>query len=152
MYSFIRPLSLACYFVSLVSKNAGWEPKCLGLDWPLSEVGTRLEQQICSSPDRLIIWACFPGPETENTHIIKSHTRHLLEMAWRKVHGWITQLQLTMIISTAIQNITEKVWTDSSVSVNFHPCHHLSFSEWIKKIAPYVKSGETVYFRNHEGS
>ena len=134
-------------------KEYGLGTQILGLGWPLSEVGTRLEHmRTCSSQHNIIIWACFPGPETENTHIIKSHTRHLLEMAWRKVHGWITQLQLTMIISTAIQNITEKVWTDSSVSVNFHPCHHLSFSEWIKKIAPYVNSGETVYFRNHEGS
>ena len=40
----------------------------LGLDWPLSEVGTGLEQQICSIPHRLIIWACHPDPETENTH------------------------------------------------------------------------------------
>ena len=41
--------------------------QCLGLDWPLSEVGTGLDQQICSIPHRLIIWACLPGPETENT-------------------------------------------------------------------------------------
>ena len=40
----------------------------LGLDWLLSEVGTELDQQICSSPHRLIIWVCLPVPETVNTH------------------------------------------------------------------------------------
>ena len=38
------------------------------MDWPLSEVGTGLEQQICYIPHRLIIWSCLPGPETEHTH------------------------------------------------------------------------------------
>ena len=70
MYLFICPLSLACDFISLGLKNAGWATKCLGLDWPLSEVGTGLEQQICSSPHRIIIRACLPGPETEHIIII----------------------------------------------------------------------------------
>ena len=34
------------------------------MDCPLSEVGTGLEQQICSSPHRLI-WPCLPGPESK---------------------------------------------------------------------------------------
>ena len=38
----------------------------LGLDWQLSEVGTGLEQQTCSSPHLFIIQACLPGLETEN--------------------------------------------------------------------------------------
>ena len=49
-------------------KECGLGTQSLGMDWPLSEVGTGLEQQICSSPHRLIIWACLPGTDTENTH------------------------------------------------------------------------------------
>ena len=37
----------------------GLGTQSLGLDWPLSEVGTWLEQQIYSSPRRLIIKACL---------------------------------------------------------------------------------------------
>ena len=47
-------------------KEFGLGTQSLGLEWPLSEVGTRLEQQICSGPHRLIIWACLPGLETKN--------------------------------------------------------------------------------------
>ena len=49
-------------------KECGLGTWSLGLDRPLSEVGTGLDQQICSSPHHLIIRACLPGPETENTH------------------------------------------------------------------------------------
>ena len=70
MYLFIRPLSLPCYSVSLGLNNAGWEPNCLGLDWPLSEVGTGLEQQIYSGPHRLIFSKCLPVPKTEHIIII----------------------------------------------------------------------------------
>ena len=40
----------------------------LGLDWPLSEVGTGLDQQTCLSPHHLIIWACLTAwrPRTNN--------------------------------------------------------------------------------------
>ena len=82
----------------------------------------------------------------------KAQTRHLLELTRQKVHVRINQCNSIMIISTAIQNIPAKVWTDSFVAVNLHPHHHLSFSGWIKKIAPDVKMGETAYFWNHEGS
>ena len=47
-------------------KEYGLGTQSLGLDWPLSEVGTGLEQQTCSSPHRFVIWACLPGLETEN--------------------------------------------------------------------------------------
>ena len=57
-----------------------------------------------------------------------------------------------MIISTAIQNIPDKVWTDSFVDVNLHPHHRLHFYIWTKNIYPDVNMGETAYFRNHEGS
>ena len=50
------------------------------------------------------------------------------------VHVWITQCQLIMITSTAIQIIPYKVWTYSFLAVNLHPHHCLSFSEWIKNI------------------
>ena len=82
----------------------------------------------------------------------KSQTRQLLEFKRWKDHGRINQWQLIMITSTAIQNIIAKVWTDSFVAVNLHPHHGLSFSDWFKKVAPAVKTGETAYFRNHEGS
>ena len=82
----------------------------------------------------------------------KAQTRQLLDLARRKVHGRTTQWQLIMVISTTIQNISAKVWTDSFVTVNLHPHHHMNFSEWIKNISPAVKTGETAYFRNHEGS
>ena len=68
----IRPVRL---------KECGLGTQSLGLYWPLSEVGTRLEQQICSSPHCLIIRACLPGPETEHIIIIiiiitnKAHSR-----------------------------------------------------------------------------
>ena len=73
-------------------------------------------------------------------------------MARQKVHGQINQWHIIMIISTYIQKNPAKVCTDSFVSVNLHPRHSLSFSDWIKKIAPSVKTGETAYFRNPEGS
>ena len=82
----------------------------------------------------------------------KAQTRQLLELARWKVRGRINQCQFIMIISTSMQNIPAKVWTDSFVAVNLHPHHRLYFSDWIKKIAPSVKTGETEYFLNHEGS
>ena len=68
----------------------------------------------------------------------KSQTRQLLELARRKVHGLINQWQLIIIISTAIQNIPDKVWTDSFVDVNLHPHHCMTFNDCIKKILPAV--------------
>ena len=82
----------------------------------------------------------------------KAQTRELLDLARRKVHGRINQWQLIMVISTAIKKISAKVWTDSFVAVNLHPHHRMTFSDWIKKISPDVKTGETEYFRYHEGS
>ena len=73
-------------------------------------------------------------------------------MARRKVHGHINQWNHIMIISKAIKDITSKVCTDSFVAVNPHPCHHLSFFGWIKKIVLDVKTEEIEYFQNHEGS
>ena len=81
----------------------------------------------------------------------KSQTRQLLEMAWRKVHGRITQWQLIMIISTSVQNIPAKVWTNLFVAVNLHPRRCLYFSDWIKNIAPAVKTGDITYFWNDGG-
>ena len=82
----------------------------------------------------------------------KAQTMHLLELSQHKVHGRINQWQLIMIISTAIQNIPAKIWTDSFVAVNLHPHHHMAFHDWIKKISRAIKTGETAYFGNHEGS
>ena len=82
----------------------------------------------------------------------KAQTRQLLDMARRKVCGQITQWNIIMIISTSIQNMFAKLWTDYFVAVNLHPRHGLSFSELIKKIDPAVTMGETDYFWNHEGS
>ena len=82
----------------------------------------------------------------------KAKKRQLLDLARRKVHGQITQWQLTMVISTAIQNISAKVWTDSFVAVNLHPHHGMTFPDWIKRISPALKTGDTAYFCNHEGS
>ena len=48
-------------------KECGLGTQSLGLDWPLSEVGTRLEQKrTCYIPHHLIIWACHLGPDTEH--------------------------------------------------------------------------------------
>ena len=82
----------------------------------------------------------------------KDKTKQLLELARQKVHGRINQWQIILIISIAIQNIPAKVWTDYFVAVNLHPHHRLYFSDCIKNIEPAVKTGETAYFRNHEGS
>ena len=67
-------------------KECELETQSLGLDWPLSEVGTGWEQHIFYSPHRLIFWACLPGPETENTH---THT------------GWRPCLGITTTISSS---------------------------------------------------
>ena len=48
--------------------------------------------------------------------------------------------------------ILAKVWTALFVAVNLHPRHCMTFHDLIKKISPSVKTGETAYFRNHEGS
>ena len=61
----------------------------LGLDWPLSKVGTGLEQNFCSSPHRLIIRACLPGPETENTHTyINTGASPRVGQCWRNTGWW----------------------------------------------------------------
>ena len=73
-------------------------------------------------------------------------------MVRQKVCGQINQWNFTMIIDTAIQNIYVKVWTYYFVSVNLHPCHRLSFADWIKNIALTVNMGDTVHFWNHERS
>ena len=70
----------------------------------------------------------------------KAQTSQLLELARRKVHGHINYWQLIMIIYISIKNIPDKVWTDSFVAVNLNPHHRLSFSIFIKKIAPAVKT------------
>ena len=49
------------------------------------------------------------------------------------------------------QNMPAKFFTYSFVAVNLHPHHRLSFSFWVKKIAPAVRTVETAYFRNHKG-
>ena len=64
----------------------------------------------------------------------KAQTRQLLNLARQKIHGWITQWKLIMILSTAIQNIYAKVWIYSFAAVNIHPHHRMKFSDWIKKI------------------
>ena len=76
----------------------------------------------------------------------KAQTRQLLELTRLKVHVRINQWKLIMIIYTAIQNIPAKVWTDTFVDVNLHPNHRMTFHDWIKKISPAVKTGETAYF------
>ena len=101
------------------------------------EVGTSAFNQACDK---------FQGSQD------KAQTRQLLELAQREVFRWINQWHLIMIISTAIQTIPAKFWTDYFVDVNLNPNHRLSFSVWIKKIAPAVNTGETAYFWNHEGS
>ena len=69
MYSFIHPLSLKCMLLRLVGiKEYGLGTQILGLNWPLSEVGTELEQQTCLSPHCLIIRSCLTAwrPRTNN--------------------------------------------------------------------------------------
>ena len=82
----------------------------------------------------------------------KDQTSHLLELSRQSVIFRINQWQIIMIISTAIQKIPAKVWKDSFVAVNLHPHHRLYFSGCIKNISLDVKTGETAYFLNHEGS
>ena len=48
---------LRCYFVLSELKELGLYTHSIGLSWPLSKVGTGLEQKsTCSSPHRLVIW------------------------------------------------------------------------------------------------
>ena len=44
-----------------------------------------------------------------------------------------------------------KVCTYSFVAVNLHPHHRMNFHDWIQKVSPAVKTGETAYFRNQKG-
>ena len=76
----------------------------------------------------------------------KAQTIQLLDLVRRKVHGRINPWQLIMVISTAIQKNSAKVWTDYFVAVNLHPHHRMTFPDWIKKISPAVKTGDTAYF------
>ena len=57
-----------------------------------------------------------------------------------------------MIVNTAIQKISSKLWIDSFVDANLHPCHCFYLYECIKNIASYVKIVETYYFWNYKGS
>ena len=82
----------------------------------------------------------------------KAQTSQILQMVRVGVNGRINHCHIIIIVSTSIQNINAKFWTDSFVAVNLHPHRCLSFSDWIKKIAKSVKTGETAYFHNHEGS
>ena len=60
------------------------------MDWPLSEVGTGLEQQICYISHHLIIWPCLTGPETENTHThIILHSPTILPQKFHHYGAWI---------------------------------------------------------------
>ena len=87
MYPFISPLSLACMLLCLVGiKDYGLCTQSLGLDWPLSEVGTGLEQQICLIPHRLIIWAYLPSLVTKN----KQQQFKVVGCVYNKSHSkWI---------------------------------------------------------------
>ena len=82
----------------------------------------------------------------------RAATRQLLDMARPKIKGRIDQWQLIAIISTALKNLPGDIWTRSFFSVNLHPHHRLSFEDWIQKIAPYVRTGETAYLRTNEDS
>ena len=84
MYSFHSFLIIGMLLRLVGLKECGLGTHSLGLDWPLSEVGTGLEQQICSSPHHLIIWACLPGPETENKQ--QQHTHKIFITAVYKYH------------------------------------------------------------------
>ena len=76
----------------------------------------------------------------------KTQTSQLLELEQWKVRVQINQWQLIVIISTAIQNIPDKFCTYSFVSVNLHPCHCMTFPDWIKNISLAIKTEETEYF------
>ena len=56
--------------------------------------------------------------------------------------------QPVTMVSTTIQNISEKVWTDYFVAYNLHPHHHLYFVNCINNIVLYIKTTETDYSRN----
>ena len=70
-------------------------------------------------------------------------------MSRQKVLNQIKNWKLIMIIYTTIQKNPAKVWKYYFVTVNLHPNHCLYFYDWINKIAPAVKTGETAYFWNH---
>ena len=72
-------------------------------------------------------------------------------MAHRKIHVNINRWQIIMIVSTAIQNISAKVLTDSFVDINLHTCFPLYLADWTKNIYSDIKAVETAYFHNHEG-
>ena len=58
----------------------------------------------------------------------KDQTRNILDIEQQKVRGRINLWQIIMIISTSIQNISDKIWTDYFISVNLYTYHHLCFA------------------------
>ena len=58
----------------------------------------------------------------------KDQTRKILDIEQQKVRGQINQWHIIMVISTSIQNISDKIWTDYFISVNLYTYHHLCFA------------------------
>ena len=79
-------------------------------------------------------------------------TMHLLDMAQQNVFVYINQFRIIIIVSTAIQNFSNKDWKHPFISANLTTHPSLYFSDWIKKIEPYVKKVETYYFWNNKES
>ena len=96
----------ACYFVLSGLKECGLGTQSLGLDCPLSEVGTSLEQYICYSPHRLIIQACLLVLRTRK-HTIRYWLNTNLVTDWLVLLGfdgfWIVYLKSEWFI---------RIWTD----------------------------------------
>ena len=59
---------------------------------------------------------------------------------------------LILIVSKYLQNISDKLCTDSFVIANLHPHCNFNFSDWIKSIEPVVMTGEAYYFQIQKGS
>ena len=104
-------------------KECGLGTHSLGLDWPLTEVGTVLEQKICSSPHHLIIRACLPGPETENTH---THTH--THTPSHPQEGNIMDLYEAIVISdmTHINAKKSNQWNHSPLTLSWATHHSAS--------------------------
>ena len=122
MYLFIHPLSLACLLLRLVRlKECGLVTQSLGLDWPLSEGGTGLEKQICSIPTRLVIQACLPGLETENTSSSSSSYQSLTR--WYCLWYFCLHSDTVLLISVS----SSLQYSQPNAIPNIIPCLNLLY-------------------------
>ena len=58
-----------------------------------------------------------------------------------RINPVIDQWMLVLVVLAMLRDCRDSnVWENSFVAVNMHPDHRVSFDDWVKKIAPFVKA------------